>query len=794
MPASSSEPRTRWRRKRKRQPPIGQRPKSQQQDDDDEEEDDEEDDDLQQHEFEQGQRQNHEISKSRLDPYNPGRDNEVHVRAAEKISDFPPAVKQKLNRPHSSVSSIVALEKAIHNGESKTLFNGVVFENISHGQFQALSAVPRDSPSLLPPSGDHERLDGASSSTTSSSAPSYVITPPPVMEGRGVIKRFGGNRILVVPMHADWFTPNSVHRLERQVLPHFFTGKSNEHNPEKYMGCRNLIISKYMENPEKRITVSDCEGFGGVSIEIEDLTRIVRFLDNWGIINYCSSSSSSSSSPLNPDSCLKEDANGEVQVPSAALKSIDSLIMFDKPKCRLKAADVYPLLSSSIAEEEDCDLDWRIRERLSENKCSYCSCTPHTAFYQSQKEVDVLVCFDCYNDGRFIVGHSSLDFVKIDSSKGFHDLDSESWTDQETLLLLEAIEVYNDNWNEIADHVGTKSKAQCILQFVRLPMEDGQLENIQVPNNSQVSNGDDPRRPDLYPNEHSAGPYVPESDPDSSLPFANSKNPVMSLVAFLTSAVGPRVAAACAHTSLAMLTSDGLASSENIEQAQSSGLANRMNLESFCNNDGNLHGENANSSQRNGDSGLHGCSSRGKQLRNAAQAGLSAAATKAKLFADHEEREIQRLSANIINNQLKRLELKLKQFAEIETLLMKECEQVERTRQRLAGDRARVLSGQFGPTSGMTPSGPINMQQAGAAAAAASNIRQQPTQTPFVVPGYGTSQAIHPQFMPRQPMYGLGPRLPLSAIHPSSTASGSMFNTSANAQSSGNHPNSGLGS
>ena len=34
------------------------------------------------------------------------------------------------------------------------------------------------------------------------------------------------------------------------------------------------------------------------------------------------------------------------------------------------------------------------------------------------------------------------------------------------------------------------------------------------------------------------------------------------------------------------------------------------------------------------------------------RAGLSAAATKAKLFADHEEREIQRLSANIVNHQV----------------------------------------------------------------------------------------------------------------------------------------------
>ena len=41
-----------------------------------------------------------------------------------------------------------------------------------------------------------------------------------------------------------------------------------------------------------------------------------------------------------------------------------------------------------------------------------------------------------------------------------------------------------------------------------------------------------------------------------------------------------------------------------------------------------------------------------EKVKAAAKAGLAAAATKAKVFADHEEREIQRLSANIINHQV----------------------------------------------------------------------------------------------------------------------------------------------
>ena len=146
-----------------------------------------------------------------------------------------------------------------------------------------------------------------------------------------------------------------------------------------------------------------------------------------------------------------------------------------------------------------------------------------------------MLCADCFLEGRYVIGHSSLDFARMDSSKDYGDLDGESWTDQETLLLLEAMEIYNENWNEIAEHVGTKSKAQCILHFLRLPVEDGLLENIQVPGisaSSNLSNGDVSRR--LHPNSNgnSAGPPRPHEQEEDfeGFPFANSGNPVMSLV------------------------------------------------------------------------------------------------------------------------------------------------------------------------------------------------------------------------------------------------------------------------
>lgn len=66
---------------------------------------------------------------------------------------------------------------------------------------------------------------------------------------------------------------------------------------------------------------------------------------------------------------------------------------------------------------------------------------------------------------------SSSDFILMEPAEA-PGLSGGKWTDQETLLLLEALELYKENWNEIAEHVATKTKAQCILHFVQMPIED----------------------------------------------------------------------------------------------------------------------------------------------------------------------------------------------------------------------------------------------------------------------------------------------------------------------------------
>merc|ERR1712131_382629 len=106
---------------------------------------------------------------------------------------------------------------------------------------------------------------------------------------------------------------------------------------------------------------------------------------------------------------------------------------------------------------------------------------------------------------------------------------SKPWTEQETLLLLEALEMYRDDWNKVAEHVGSRTQDECIMNFLKLPIEDPYLEGKQL--SGMDGNYD----------------FMP-------IPFSQAGNPVMTTVAFLASAVDPQVAAEAARAAITEFT------------------------------------------------------------------------------------------------------------------------------------------------------------------------------------------------------------------------------------------------
>lgn len=84
------------------------------------------------------------------------------------------------------------------------------------------------------------------------------------------------------------------------------------------------------------------------------------------------------------------------------------------------------------------------------------------------------------------------------------------------MLLLEAIELYNDNWSEVAEHVGTKSQLQCIMYFLQMPIEDQFMD--------QMTSGPPQVTHKVVDDGHV------HTKPEDPIPFADTNNPVMAQV------------------------------------------------------------------------------------------------------------------------------------------------------------------------------------------------------------------------------------------------------------------------
>ncbi|KAG4941234.1 hypothetical protein JHK87_045105 [Glycine soja] len=108
MLASPSENRTRCR-KRKRDSPISRRHQKHEEEEDDDDENPNAEEDLAERDYDSEDQTHHNHPNSQ-----PHVETEVLSDHGVQMSQFPPVIKHSVNRPHSSVTTIVALERALH--------------------------------------------------------------------------------------------------------------------------------------------------------------------------------------------------------------------------------------------------------------------------------------------------------------------------------------------------------------------------------------------------------------------------------------------------------------------------------------------------------------------------------------------------------------------------------------------------------------------------------------------------------------------------------------------------------
>uniref|UniRef100_A0AAY4CZ50 SWI/SNF related, matrix associated, actin dependent regulator of chromatin, subfamily c, member 2 n=1 Tax=Denticeps clupeoides TaxID=299321 RepID=A0AAY4CZ50_9TELE len=469
---------------------------------------------------------------------------------------------------------------------------------------------------------------------------------------------------IIIPSYAAWFDYNSVHAIERRALPEFFNGKNKSKTPEIYLAYRNFMIDTYRLNPQEYLTSTACRR--NLAGDVCAIMRVHAFLEQWGLINY-QVDSESRPTPMGPP-------------PTSHFH-----VLADTP------SSLTPL----------------------QPKTQPPSTQQMLSFPEKMKDKPV----DLHNFGLRTDIYSKKSGPVKNKNAGSS---TREWTEQETLLLLEGLEMHKDDWNKVSEHVGSRTQDECILHFLRLPIED---------------------------------PYLEEGSPLGPLafqpaPFSQAGNPVMSTVAFLASVVDPRVASAAAKSALeefsrmkeevpAALVE---AHVRRVEEAarlsgrsdplyglEGSGIAGtgaeegdkpgQKRIKSgsgylfmkvwthtlmcdmgclgyfFCEGEKERDGKSL-SEERQQDTENDGERKTKVErdmgegnLATAAASALAAAAVKAKHLAAVEERKIKSLVALLVETQMKKLEIKLRHFEELETIMDREREALEYQRQQLLADR-----------------------------------------------------------------------------------------------------------
>lgn len=357
-----------------------------------------------------------------------------------------------------------------------------------------------------------------------------------------------------------------------------------------------------------------------------------------------------------------KEANGEGSAMNGASGASGSKSIEDLAKEPRKQYNCYT-----------CGIDCtRVRYHSAKSLPSAVSASPSTT-----AKVKYDLCPNCYLEGRFSGSSSAVDFVKLEdpSYSSIPDKDA-PWTDAEVLLLLEGLELFDENWNAISDHVGTRTREECILKFLSLEIEDKYMNNESTTINSGTLG--------LL-----AG---------GRAPFSQADNPVMSVVAFLASLGNQEVAAAAAgrtaeemRRSLRESIEKGTAGESQDDKAVNSkdGKANTeveasKESEDVKDDDSmEIDKQTApNSSQKQ-----QPAEQSSQSVASLATIPLAITAARAAGLASHEERETLRLISSAVNVTLQRLDLKLAQFNEMEAIMQAERRELERGRQQLFLDR-----------------------------------------------------------------------------------------------------------
>lgn len=320
---------------------------------------------------------------------------------------------------------------------------------------------------------------------------------------------------VIVPSFAKWFDLSKIHDIEKKSLPDFFVEDGSGYkSSQDYKYIRDFIVNTFRLNPKEYLTITAVRR--NLSGDVTNIIRIHQFLEQWGLINY-------QIDPKTKSSVLGPQYTGHFQI---TLDAPQGLVPFVPENAELTKAipsnvtKTDDLNNENIptAKENELPLNLEIRRNVyatGEKKtnyktnnivhysCSICGKDTTEVRYHNLKIKSYMynptstinnasvLCEICYDQGLFPLSFHSSDFIQLKKTE-----EGEKWSEQEILLLLEGIEMFgtyeppsstgpvnvnanlNNQWDKISEHVATKTREQCIIKFIQLPIEDKFLTKL----------------------------------------------------------------------------------------------------------------------------------------------------------------------------------------------------------------------------------------------------------------------------------------------------------------------------
>ncbi|CAO3607507.1 unnamed protein product [Cunninghamella echinulata] len=329
---------------------------------------------------------------------------------------------------------------------------------------------------------------------------------------------------IIIPSYAAWFEFNKIHKVERYSLPEFFNDCNKTKTPQTYLDIRNFMVNTYRSNPLEYLTVTSCRR--NIPGDVCATIRVHAFLEKWGLINYQIDPAlrvsnigppfsgdfkvivdmpdmltSRSSKPRLQITKVGDENNNNNKNDTPPIAEITTTVESESNRSTNLPENILstPTTAENNTTIEDTHKPFKLNTKVNLNLELRQSIykLPDISNQKTTKKDDEATLLQSSTPKINSITTTTTTTTVDKNDKKDHENENESstisslsesapdknnnkkpiqpLTDQQKVLLLEGLDMYQHDWTEIAKHVGI-SREECVLHYLELPLEDPYVE------------------------------------------------------------------------------------------------------------------------------------------------------------------------------------------------------------------------------------------------------------------------------------------------------------------------------